>query len=805
MEKPTQVNQAFPTKQSMLGKVSYQKIDVISNHFNIKFSETTAFDEWSLSFYDQKHKKDLIQLSPKDLAEKIISLERSVPADSTVLIAEVITANKDKLNKQFGEYFWHGLSLYTLSNTKDAEKNVFIFTGHPYHLLKVDRKHANLSPATLEQTKDESTKSNLIRFLNSYIKNCLKKLDYGTWGRQLKYYHMNDYSHIPNFNLFIYKGYLSKIGVYECGIRMMIDYSTRIIREMDMWTEFLDANISKNDVEGQKEFFVGKTVVANYGNYRMYQIHDVDFNKTLKSPFPNSDFKTYGEYYMKKYPSISEFLYKDQFLLIHRRKTNERDEDGKPKYEKIYIVPELVSPTGLTDDMRSNFKLMKEVAVNTAIKPQKRFGYYEDLINKINKEASNTSIKMTIEKNSNRLKAYSLQAPTVLSKTSTNVIRGDKINVKGIINPKSFKNWVFLYCGYAADEAEQVKISLKKAAAFLKIKMGDPTMISMGKNILTSEIGDLFKKRKVFNPEIVFILCRKNFSKQVYKKMKKFFTRKGVPSQFLVKFNTKKKNPPSVFTSIMNQMVVKLGGNLWDIKFDLDDTIIAGADVYHGPKGKSCASLVVQAGQNFNEFYSTPRIQKKGKELINSMATLVLESIEHFRLKHQRLAKNFIFFRDGVGEGQLEAIKKYEIGQIVEGLQKSYGSNAPKLLFVVVTKRIDDRFGVLNKNEIRNPEGGLLVLDDVVKKDRANFYLIAQKVNQGTATPTHYEVIYNDTDVKLEKLIDLAYSFTFGYSNWSGAVKVPAPVQYAHKQAALHGATQDDQVSEKLKSLRHFM
>lgn len=38
----------------------------------------------------------------------------------------------------------------------------------------------------------------------------------------------------------------------------------------------------------------------------------------------------------------------------------------------VYLVPELCSPTGLTDDMRSNFKLMKEVTNLTCISPLKR-------------------------------------------------------------------------------------------------------------------------------------------------------------------------------------------------------------------------------------------------------------------------------------------------------------------------------------------------------------------------------------------------------------------------------------------------
>ncbi len=38
----------------------------------------------------------------------------------------------------------------------------------------------------------------------------------------------------------------------------------------------------------------------------------------------------------------------------------------------IYLVPELCSPTGLTDEMRGNFKLMKSVADITRVNPMAR-------------------------------------------------------------------------------------------------------------------------------------------------------------------------------------------------------------------------------------------------------------------------------------------------------------------------------------------------------------------------------------------------------------------------------------------------
>ena len=55
----------------------------------------------------------------------------------------------------------------------------------------------------------------------------------------------------------------------------------------------------------------------------------------------------------------------------------------------------------------------------------------------------------------------------------------------------------------------------------------------------------------------------------------------------------------------------------------------------------------------------------------------------------------------------------------------------------------------------------------------------------GTAKPTHYRVIYDTTGLPEDAMQELVYSQCFNYFNWSGSVRVPAPVMYAHKLADL--------------------
>ena len=46
--------------------------------------------------------------------------------------------------------------------------------------------------------------------------------------------------------------------------------------------------------------------------------------------------------------------------------------DDDPESRNIYLIPEMCAMTGLTDDMRNDQRLMKELSNHTRISPEKR-------------------------------------------------------------------------------------------------------------------------------------------------------------------------------------------------------------------------------------------------------------------------------------------------------------------------------------------------------------------------------------------------------------------------------------------------
>jgi len=126
---------------------------------------------------------------------------------------------------------------------------------------------------------------------------------------------------------------------------------------------------------------------------------------------------------------------------------------------------------------------------------------------------------------------------------------------------------------------------------------------------------------------------------------------------------------------------------------------------------------------------------------------------------------------------------------------------------ILVNKRIDDKFFTYGKDQknYSNPPSGTWVSTQVVSKTHYDFFLCAQDVKQGTTTPTHYTVIYDNLKLPEDTLAAFTYYQCFNYFNWTGAVRVPACAQYAHKVAYLAGESLGKDFHESLRNRLGFL
>ena len=112
-----------------------------------------------------------------------------------------------------------------------------------------------------------------------------------------------------------------------------------------------------------------------------------------------------------------------------------------------------------------------------------------------------------------------------------------------------------------------------------------------------------------------------------------------------------------------------------------------------------------------------------------------------------------------------------------------------KLYYICCNLKSDLKFFETKNNnnynsiEYGNPKSGLIIDEKVTQSDKFEFYIQPQYVNQGSATPCHYQVMHYDkseneeNDLKIENLEKLSFYLSFYYWTWSGAIRVPSQLK----------------------------
>lgn len=133
--------------------------------------------------------------------------------------------------------------------------------------------------------------------------------------------------------------------------------------------------------------------------------------------------------------------------------------------------------------------------------------------------------------------------------------------------------------------------------------------------------------------------------------------------------------------------------------------------------------------------------------------------------KNKHEPSRIIFYRDGVGEGNIEHVKQLEISGLAAAIRER--SVKIPLIFIIVSKRVNARlFTTPDNRNFENVNQGTIVADGITRPKRKDFYLTSQRVTQGTVTPTLYDVIQDEADTDAGSLYELTYHLCHLYYNW---------------------------------------
>jgi aubergine-like protein len=155
--------------------------------------------------------------------------------------------------------------------------------------------------------------------------------------------------------------------------------------------------------------------------------------------------------------------------------------------------------------------------------------------------------------------------------------------------------------------------------------------------------------------------------------------------------------------------------------------------------------LVATLDDDFSQFFSRIIITKR-EELHHGLKGVVQQALDaYFKAQYKINQKkasypeNIIFYREGLGEGQQLAITEQEVTAIREGFRLVDPNYDPKLAYIFINKKINQRFftdasavqhergGKGHQTGLSNPPSGTVVYDHITSH-KFDFFLAAQKV-----------------------------------------------------------------------------
>ncbi len=168
---------------------------------------------------------------------------------------------------------------------------------------------------------------------------------------------------------------------------------------------------------------------------------------------------------------------------------------------------------------------------------------------------------------------------------------------------------------------------------------------------------------------------------------------------------------------------------------------------------------------------------------VGPIGDMLNSCLNNFKKVNNIYPKWVLIYRSGTSEYE-KKLFEHELDQIDDLITRTELKEI-KYNYIHVNKKTELKFFEVenfdNQTKYKNPMSGLIVDSNIIHPDRYEFYIQPQFVsfNCGTATPVHYEVLHDSIELPNEELQSATFNLCFYYWNWSGPVRLPAPLKFA--------------------------
>ena len=642
----------------------------------------------------------------------------------------------------------------------------------------------------------------------------------------------------------IWNGYSTNVLITERGLLLQIIDKNIMITGLTAYEKMKEISQKYgNDIKNENSkkdimaFFKGRTLITQYGNYRSYKIGDIDFDRTVENTTFNIEEKdgtqntiSIKDYYETKYKIV--FKYDDQPLFIEE---NKNEKNSKLKY----LIPELLYITG-NDELdikeKEDFFLMNK-KMST---PYEKLKKLTKGISYLTKEEKKRIVKngenvefpspkdikeqwgINFSENFLELRGGVLPLPQIkfFEKNFEEIkLISGKFKIQKVLTPMTFdeKNCLLLtfknLVDIAKNDCEQI---IKSAQAFgLQFSLPELHIIEHTKK--NEIIPDLEKINFNSGKKMAMIVLDQN-TRNLYPTIKDYiYSQAGIASQCMLHDEQARPNinkfSMSYYSAVLNQMVVKAQGELFEIKFC--DKLSKGKSMIIGIessrfKDKIKYHLSASYNENLNKFYNDGKSANIKENHIDTLLFLLKNALDHFSKNNKNtLPETVIIYREGMyNDLSNDKFVKNEIIEIEKFFKGNYRENyKPKLTVFNVNKRTNLKFfEKLEKDSYKSVPIGTCIDDEVTTPDLFEFYLQCMEYEKGVSIPVQYLCIFNNNeDLTMTDFEEITFNQSYYRWNSSGPTRIPVALANAEEMNRYHSKYLTHDVLNSLKDSPYFI
>ena len=643
----------------------------------------------------------------------------------------------------------------------------------------------------------------------------------------------------------IWNGYSTNVLITERGLLLQIIDKNIMITGLTAYEKMKEISQKYgNDIKNENSkkdimaFFKGRTLITQYGNYRSYKIGDIDFDRTVENTTFNIEEKdgtqntiSIKDYYESKYKIV--FKYDDQQPLFIEENKNEKNSKLK------YLIPELLYITG-NDELdikeKEDFFLMNK-KMST---PYEKLKKLTKGISYLTKEEKKRIVKngenvefpspkdikeqwgINFSENFLELRGGVLPLPQIkfFEKNFEEIkLISGKFKIQKVLTPMTFdeKNCLLLTFKNLVDIAKNDCEQITKSAQAFGLQFSLPELHIIEHTKKNEIIPDLEKINFNSGKKMAMIVLDQN-TRNLYPTIKDYiYSQAGIASQCMLHDEQARPNinkfSMSYYSAVLNQMVVKAQGELFEIKFC--DKLSKGKSMIIGIessrfKDKIKYHLSASYNENLNKFYNDGKSANIKENHIDTLLFLLKNALDHFSKNNKNtLPETVIIYREGMyNDLSNDKFVKNEIIEIEKFFKGNYRENyKPKLTVFNVNKRTNLKFfEKLEKDSYKSVPIGTCIDDEVTTPDLFEFYLQCMEYEKGVSIPVQYLCLFNNNeDLTMTDFEEITFNQSYYRWNSSGPTRIPVALANAEEMNRYHSKYLTHDVLNSLKDSPYFI